>query len=157
MKKLIGIIVLVFAVTVSVNAQERMMRKKMNHSNFTPEQKATLHTKKMTLALDLTANQQQKIHKFYLETAVDRKAMRADFKKNKEQRAQLTDTQKFEKAVAHLDKQIAHKAQIKSILNKDQYGKWSKTHGQKIRQHGKKHMKRGTKRTARKHKMHSKN
>jgi len=157
MKKIIGIIALVFAVTFSVNAQERTMRKKMDHPNFTPEQQATLHTKKMTLVLDLTASQQREIHKFHLSTTADRKAMRAEFKKNRENEVKLTDTQKYDKAVAKLDKQIAHKAQMKSILNKEQYEKWSKIHGQKMRKHGKKHMRKGSKRTEGKRKMHCKN
>jgi len=151
MKKLIGILVLVLAVTFSVNAQERTKRKKMNHPKFTAEQQATLHTKKMTLALDLTAGQQREIHKFHLATAADRKAMVAEFKNNKENRVQLTDTQKYDKLVAKLDKQIAHKSKMKNILNKEQYEKWSKMHGQKMRQHGKKHMKKGAKRTEGKH------
>jgi len=157
MKKLIGIIVLVFAVTLSVNAQERTMRKKMEHPNFTPEQQATLHTKKMTLALDLTVSQQRKIHKFHLSAAADRKAMRAEFKKNRENEVKLTDTQKYDKAVAKLDKQIAHKAQMKSILTEKQYEKWGKMYGQKMRKHVKKHMRKGPKRTEGKRKMHRKN
>lgn len=134
MKKLIGILVLVFAVTFSVNAQERGMRKKMNHPNFTPEQQATVLTKKMTLALDLTAGQQREIHKFHLATLADRKAMKTEFRKNRESDIKLTETQKYDRIIARLDKQIAHKNKMKSILNKEQFEKWSKMKGQGMRQ-----------------------
>ncbi|PCI02070.1 MAG: hypothetical protein COB81_06185 [Flavobacteriaceae bacterium] len=156
MKKIIGILVLVMAVTFSVNAQERNMRKKMDHPNFTPEQHATIHTKKMTLALDLTAGQQREIHTFHLATVADRKAMKTEFRKARESDVKLTDSQKYERTIAKLDKQIAHKSKMKSILNKEQYQKWSKMHGQKMRQHGK-HMRKGAKRTEGKKRMHHKN
>ncbi len=153
MKKLIGTIVLVFAITVHVNAQEGMMRKKMNHPNFTPEQQATLHTKRMTLALDLTTSQQREIQKINLKTAADRKVMSANSKSTRGSQAQLTDTQKYEKAIARLDKRIAHKAQLKTILSKDQYEKWSTFQGQKMRKHGKKHGRKGSNRMKGMHKM----
>ncbi|PCH72756.1 MAG: hypothetical protein COB98_11545 [Flavobacteriaceae bacterium] len=156
MKKIIGIIVLVFSITASINAQENTLRKGMSHPNFTPEQQATLHTKKMTLALDLNTAQQQEIHQLHLAMATDRKSMRAEFKNNREQRVALSDTQKYEKAIARLDKKIAHKAQMKRVLNKDQYEKWSEMHVQKMNQHRKKGFHKRTKGSKEKRRMQHK-
>lgn len=86
--------------------------------NLTPEQRAELHTKKMTLALDLNDSQQQKVKQVFLDMA-----------KNKPPRSSMkgmTDQQKFEAKSAMLDRRIAMKKQLKEILNDEQLAKWEK-------------------------------
>ena len=58
MKKLVKIIVLVFAFTLTVQAQKKKGNK---GAKLTIEQQTTLAVKKMTLALDLSDKQQQQI------------------------------------------------------------------------------------------------
>ena len=58
MKKLVGLTVLIFLVSLTINAQNSK-RGNRNNSQFTPEQSATLQAKKMTLNLDLTEKQQK--------------------------------------------------------------------------------------------------
>jgi len=60
MKKLVIAILVIAA--ISVSAQNHNMKgKRGDMKDLTPEQTATLQTKKMTLALDLNESQQSKI------------------------------------------------------------------------------------------------
>lgn len=58
-------------VTLAQPQHERMKREKRMESikNMTPEQQATLWSKKMTLELDLNASQQEEIYTLILEKA----------------------------------------------------------------------------------------
>ena len=61
MKKIISILVLVFAVTFTTQAQKKRGERGENGSKLTIEQHTTLAVKKMTLALDLSDKQQKQI------------------------------------------------------------------------------------------------
>jgi hypothetical protein len=110
--------------------------------DFTAEEIATLHTKKMTLDLDLSEAQQNKIYKLNFETAKDRKAkMQAREAQKKEGKKQeLSKDERYKLANERLDKQIAHKKALKDILSKEQFEKWE--HTKKNRAKKKKAMKR---------------
>ncbi len=91
--------------------------------DMSPEQWASLETKKLTLALDLNENQQQKIQEIQLEKAMTREA-------KKEERAS-SDTkpdadERYARMSDRLDRQIEVKEKMKDILNKEQYEKWGK-------------------------------
>ncbi len=92
--------------------------------DFTPEQMATLQTKKMTLALDLSDAQQKDIYNLNLNQAKARKTQRETFKANKEKGVKLTENDKYDHMIARLDAQIAYKSKMKSILKSDQYSAW---------------------------------
>ena len=94
-------------------------------NTLTPEEMAELQTKKMTLNLDLNASQQKEVYALHLENAVQRKTMMDTYKANgtmgkpsKEDRLIMTNTR--------LDRQVAMKAKLKTILNADQFAKWEK-------------------------------
>jgi len=129
MKKLF--ILALTLVTIQVTAQQQMNKEGKNHKskfeNMTPEQAATTQTKKMTLALDLTEVQQEKIQKLNLENAKQRKATMEAHKSMKEsgEFQKLSDEQKMDLKNARLDKQIARKKQMKEILDEKQYEKFS--------------------------------
>ena len=110
--------------------------------DFTAEEIATLQTKKMTLALDLSESQKNEIYKLNLETAKDRKekikAREAQKAKNK--KTELSKDERYKLANERLDKQIAHKKALKNILSKEQFEKWEQT--QQNRDKKKKAMKR---------------
>lgn len=132
MKKIIGLSVVILMLTLNMNAQgKRDGQRKGN--NYTPEQIATLHAKKMTLRLDLTQNQQTEVYNLMKESATSRNEMRTKMKENKEAGIKLTSDQKFELESKKIDKQIAHKAALKNILNKDQFEKWSEMMQKKMR------------------------
>lgn len=141
MKKLFVITLLV--VSGSVFAQRSMHHdaKKQHHKkefmkDLSAEQIATLKTKKMTLALDLNKGQQDKMyalsltevkaHKQQMETR--KKTMnKADGKK-----PELSSDEKFQRMNTKLDKKIALKNKIKSILTEEQFQKW-----QRLQKHSK--------------------
>ncbi|WP_299323262.1 hypothetical protein [uncultured Maribacter sp.] len=131
MKKIL-MAILVMA-TISVTAQDHNMKgKRGNMKDLSPEQAATLQTKKMTLALDLNESQQSKIKTILTEDATARKAKMEERKANKEDgKKVLTADEKYAMQNERLDHQIARKEQMKSILNTDQYEKWVKMDGRK--------------------------
>ncbi|MDC7997525.1 hypothetical protein [Gilvibacter sediminis] len=112
--------------------------------DFSAEQLAQLETKKLTLALDLDADQQLAMLEVQTKIAQDKKAMMEAAKARKEadEIKKLTSEQRFEKMDAALDKKIAIKAEIKSILNADQYEKWEKMQHEKKRGRKGRHAKR---------------
>ncbi len=122
----------------NVNAKKNHSKKNQMQTikEFTPEQMATLKTKKMTLALDLTESQQKKIYDYNLENTHAINAYKEENKKQKEAKVKLTSDQKYEKMNATLDKKIEMKSKLKSILNEAQYQKWE--NAQKERTHKKK-------------------
>ena len=106
------------------NNQERSQR--MN--DLTPEEAATLQTKKMTLHLDLNEKQQKDLYKINLENATKHKEMRETFKAKKESEPmeKPSKEERLKMMNAKLDHQIAMKARMKTILNAEQYAKWEK-------------------------------
>lgn len=103
--------------------QQRHGKQNMERPDYTPEQIAELKTKKLTLMLDLNESQQQKINNLELESAKARKQMI----ENRKQGEKPSDEDRFERQNAMLDRQIAYKNSMKSILTKDQYEKWEKS------------------------------
>lgn len=105
-----------------------------------PEQRATLNTKQLTLALDLTQEQQAEIQKVYMERS-QITISRRDEMKNSKDSIPLSLEERLKKKDEQLDRMIAEKNKIQEILSKEQYGKWEKLHANKRhhRQKGKRH------------------
>jgi len=127
MKKIASVL-LVALFTLSTFAQEPQ-RKQKNH-DFTAGQIAELQTKKMTLHLDLTVDQQEQILEINKQNAIERKQKMEEHKALKESNKELSGDEIFTRKSARLDKMIAHKAEMKKILNDEQFEKWetSKKH-----------------------------
>jgi len=143
MNKLIVLVVLCIGMTGI--AQEKEGLKAMH--DMTPEQMATLRTKKMVLALDLDEGQQNEMKAIFLENAKARKSKMAERKAAKEegQIKKPSTEERYAIAEARLDAKIAQKAKVKNILSEDQYSKWEKMHQGKRRGHRAKKGKRGAK------------
>lgn len=134
-------------ITFQANAQRNQEKKGQRQDrmeridDFTPQQIATLKTKQMTLALDLSESQQKKIQDFNFEEATFRKTKMENRKENKEdgEREKPTKEERFEMMNNRLDHQIAQKQTLKKILTEDQFEKFeaSKQDGKK-KQKGKK-------------------
>ena len=133
MKRLI--IIALVLVTAQVTAQERNNRQNKErgerserYQDYTPEEIATLQTKKMTLHLDLTKSQQKEIQKLNLENAKERK-VKMDARKSQKEGDEFQKPSKEERLKMQnerLDNQIAMKNKMKNILNEDQFAKWEK-------------------------------
>jgi periplasmic protein CpxP/Spy len=133
MKKLIIIAIALISIQgiAQEERKERPNRKEMAQkmSDLTPEETASLRTKKMTLHLDLNKSQQAEVYKLNLENANMRKNM-METRKAKMQSGSMekpTKEQRLAMENAKLDHQIAMKAKMKTILNNDQYVKWEKS------------------------------
>lgn len=93
--------------------------RKQKMKDLSPEEQATLSTKKMTLALDLNEKQQAQVKEVLL----------AQFEKRPtkpQNKEELTKEQRLEMMNARLDAQIEVKKQMKSILNEEQFKKFDK-------------------------------
>lgn len=126
-------IALMLMVGLTSMAQRGPQEGNRGMKDLTPEQMATLQTKKMTLALDLTDTQQSKIMAMQLENAKTRKAKMEERKAKKEgeEKVKPTTEERYAMQNERLDKKIAHKAEMKNILSDDQYVKWEKMHQRK--------------------------
>lgn len=116
--------------------QKRGEHKKENIEfikNLSPEQQASLKTKRMTLALDLTKSQQQEIYTINLEKAKKRKNMHLKKERNSIlQKKELSSEERFDIMSTRLDEKIAHKKRMKSILSEKQFEQWQKMHKKRI-------------------------
>ena len=114
-------------------AQERKERpnREARHAmmkDLTPEEAAELRTKKMTLHLDLNADQQKKIFALNLENAKMRQSIMKAHKAQKEAGNMQKPSKEamLKRQNNKLDHQIAMKAKMKNILDENQYAKWEK-------------------------------
>jgi len=152
MKKILFAMLLFVGLTAL--AQPGDKEKRANHmQDLTPEQMATLQTKKMTLQLDLTSEQQDKIMAINLENAKMRKAKMAERKamKKDEDAKKPTSEERYARANEALDRKIAQKAEMKRILSDQQFEKWEKM------QHRRGKKAKGIKKSQGKEKMKKKN
>ena len=137
MKK-IASIALVALFTISTFAQKQ--QRKQQRPDFTVEQMAELQTKKMTLHLDLSEQQQQQILEINKRKAADRKQKMEVRKVAKEADKKPTSDEIFKMKNEKMDKMIAHKAEMKNILNETQFETWEKSlkrKGNHMRKEGK--------------------
>jgi len=146
MKKVIVLLLCMVGMTAIAQKGENRHRGEMK--NLTPEQIATLQTKKMTLALDLSPDQQSKIQAINLEKAKAHKVKMESRKATKEsgEAKKPTSEEHYAMQNARLDQMIAQKAQMKNILSADQYDKWQKMAHRKGK-HGKQNKKDGKRKT----------
>lgn len=126
-------IILLALITTAGFSQEKEQRQEMRQKmmqerqDLSPEQKAALNTKRLTLQLDLTAAQQKEVQKLQLEMITSRDA-------NK--KARKTDAEKasfYEKASTRLDMRKQHQDKMKAILSEKQYNLWKENMNKKPR------------------------
>ncbi len=142
MKTLMLILVAVFTLNVAAqnknrNHQERTHEKGEFFKDLTPEEAADLKTKKMTLDLDLNRSQQKQVKAIVLEDTKNKQAKRKEREANKANNdgKKLTKEERLALINEKLDREIALKQEMKSVLSDEQYKKWERT---KSRKNGKK-------------------
>lgn len=134
MKKLI--LIVVFCATAISYAQGP----RDNAKDFTAAERASLHTKKMTLALALDNAQSKKVYAVVLSQVEDRMAAQA-VKKEQKEGQKPSKEERLKRLNARLDSQIAHQNEMKSILTGPQFEQWKAMakkgkRGRKGRHHG---------------------
>jgi hypothetical protein len=124
MKTILSVLVLLISFSVvgqppheGVKREKRMEKMK----KMTPEQQATLWSKKMTLELDLNESQQEQVHALILNKVNKQKERRANRPKERP-----SDTEIYQMKVNQLDEKIAMKKAMKSILTPAQFEIWEK-------------------------------
>ncbi|MDC6365708.1 MULTISPECIES: hypothetical protein [Flavobacteriaceae] len=128
MKRLAVALMLLTTVGVMAQRHEGRQMREVEKMDMTAEQMATLHTKKLTLALDLSQAQQNQIMQISLEDAEARKSKWEEVKVKKEggEWTKPTPDERFEMENARLDRQIAHQQKMKEVLSDEQYQTWKK-------------------------------
>ncbi|MFD0760822.1 hypothetical protein ACFQZW_01875 [Lutibacter aestuarii] len=125
MKKIIGFLTLTLLFSVHINAQGYNQRAQQR-TNYSAEQKAELQVKRMALNLDLNESQQKAILELKLKQAKELEQKRAEFRAQKQNGTKISSDERFRNKQDRLDRQIATKAEMKKILNKEQFSKWEK-------------------------------
>jgi Spy/CpxP family protein refolding chaperone len=121
MKKIAGILIFVFAFTITVQAQ-----KKERGPKLTIEQYADLAIKKMTLSLDLSNEQQDQIQTLISAQAAAKKEAMQIKQEYKAANKKPSADEIYAIKSKQLDNQIAFKNKMKDILNKEQFEKFKK-------------------------------
>lgn len=91
---------------------------------MTPEQQTELHVKKMKLDLDLNENQVAEIKKIVARQNAKRDSKKTEMQAKRAEGKKPTADEIFKMKNEMLDEQIAHKAEMKKILNAEQFSKW---------------------------------
>jgi protein CpxP len=126
MKKVILLGLLMIGFIGLAQNEIRENRHRGNLEELSPEQIATLQTKRMTLALDLSEAQQKQLQKINLDQATSRK-VKMEERKSKKEAGEMTkpsSDERYAMQTEKMDKLISHKAQMKELLSKEQYEKW---------------------------------
>lgn len=117
------LIILVLTSTLGLTAQngisENKSQRKELRESFTPEQKAELFSKRITLQLDLSTSQQKQVKQLFLDLSKE--------KDNHSNRKGMTSEDKFEQRNTQLDRRIAMKRELKQILTPKQFEKWEQS------------------------------
>jgi len=126
MKKLVVIALL--SLTISGFAQEKKKQMNDERPKLTAQQQNDLHLKKLTLELDLSAQQQKEISEIIISQKEKREALKAEIKNNRADKKKLTNEEKIVLKNRVLDEKIAMKNQMKKVLNAKQLEKWELLH-----------------------------
>ncbi len=119
MKNAILIMALIFtAVSYGQRGEKRMEARQ----SMTPQQEASIKSKKMALHLDLSEKQQNQVYDLLLEQAKDRPK-----KMTKEEREKMSEEDRIAQMEARLDQQIATKRELKKVLSVEQFEKFETT------------------------------
>lgn len=139
-------LIVIALVLVSLNgmAQEKDKRSSERHNKMelrkemTPKDIADLKAKQMTLHLDLTDAQQQKVHQLILKQAEVNQNLRKEHKAIKGENKEKPSKDERVKMQNHkLDQRIAMKREMKTILTSEQYAKFEKMKPKKQKRKGK--------------------
>lgn len=107
MKKIISLILILFSVTLF--AQENPKK----GDEMSNEEMATLQAKRLSMQLDLNAEQEEKLKTFYAKRI---EAQRMLIEEQKEERKEMRKER--------MEMNEAQKAELREILTKEQYVKW---------------------------------
>ena len=141
MKKWIMTCLLLAGLSVTAQHTPRQGQGRRQMQEFSADQMATLQSKKMMLALDLSSNQQQELETLLSKRIGQRHQMR---QARQQDSAAMADPQKrYQFMNQRLDSEIAFRQELKKILSEPQYEQWRQMHPNREMGHhrGRKHRK----------------
>jgi periplasmic protein CpxP/Spy len=121
MRNTVKLVVLMLLFSTAINAQNSPNKR----ADFAPKQQATLQTKRMALNFDLDKNQENAVYKMMLNKAEERESIRNKRQLKRKKGTTLTQEERFEIENNRLDRQLAHKEEMKKILTAEQFEKWN--------------------------------
>jgi hypothetical protein len=132
----LGMLLLTTGAMAQRNPHQGEMHKA--YKELTSEQRATLLSKKMVLALDLNTQQQKQVESLLKERFESRAKMRnAHREAVRDSSKRLSPEERYTRMNAHLDQEIAFQTEMKNILNESQFEMWKKRHNAKKMGHQK--------------------
>jgi len=94
--------------------------------DMTPEQMATLSSKRMALSLDLSEDQVKKVKALELQKAQERKSLMAAHRKSDQERQAPSAEERYNMLNNRLDNALAYQDAMKQILSEEQFANWKK-------------------------------
>lgn len=140
------LLICIVLVGIAVQGQPRREAKmkdrkeiKEKMADLTPQERAMLKAKKMTLHLDLNDKQQKQVEALLVKQEEKKDALKAQREEDKE----LTKEEMVAIKSQKLDEEIAFKKDMKSILTEEQFAKFEKSrmHNGKMKRHHEKRKK----------------
>lgn len=137
MKKLIVAAILVVGMTAFAQVKKQPEAAAKPMERLSVEQRSQLELKKLTLDLDLNAEQQLEMGKIITEHQAKREAKMKERDANKKANTKPTADQMFAMKNQMLDEEIATKEKVKKILRPEQLQKWEtiRQNRQEMRKH----------------------
>jgi hypothetical protein len=130
MKKLVIVALALFTLNgiAQQDGKNRKDRKEMRSElrDMSPENIADLKSKKLTLHLDLSESQQKQVHNILLDEAKDMQKIRSERQADNNEKERPSKEERVEMQNNRLDKAIAIKRKMKTILTPEQYAKFEK-------------------------------
>lgn len=122
MARIVSLLALFICFSLTINAQKKQFFK--NKKRLTTEQLTTLKVKKMTLELELSEIQQNKLTQVIKELISERSAQLDKKRELKNDVKKINPNERYQMANKILDRKIMFQKEMRTILNEEQFKKF---------------------------------
>ena len=122
MARIVSLLALFICFSLTVNAQKKQFFK--NKKRLTTEQLTTLKVKKMTLELELSEIQQNKLTPVIKELISEHSAQLDKKRELKNEVKKINPNERYQMANKILDRKIMFQKEMRTILNEEQFKKF---------------------------------
>ncbi len=119
---------LLFGLSATAQRMHRNGHGREQMQELSADERATLQSKQMTLALDLSAAQEQQLQKLLVKRNADRRMMREAHLKDTT--AMADPHKRYERMSERLDHDIAFRRELRKVLGEASYAQWKALHTQ---------------------------
>ena len=124
MARIVSLLALFICFSLTINAQKKQFFK--NKKRLTTEQLTTLKVKKMTLELELSEIQQNKLTPVIKELISERSAQLDKKRELKNDVKKINPNERYQMANKILDRKIMFQKEMRTILNEEQFKKFKR-------------------------------